>query len=93
MTEKLAEILGCMEIGVGKAIQICGLLSLWPDIVDERVGKNTEALKIRNKVLHVATSSPAWAQELTFLKNGFIEKFNQAAGRTVIKDIRFKSGG
>ncbi|MFC1540669.1 DciA family protein [Candidatus Margulisiibacteriota bacterium] len=93
MTEKLARILECMEIGAGKAIQICGLLSLWPKVVDERVGRNTEALKIRNNVLYVGTSSSAWAQELTFLKKGFMEKFNEAAGRTAIKDIRFKAGG
>jgi predicted nucleic acid-binding Zn ribbon protein len=93
MTEKLADIFEGMEIGAGKAIQICGLLSLWEKVVDERVGRNTEALKIRNRVLYVSAASPAWAQELSFLKKGFIEKFNQQAGRPVIQDIRFKAGG
>lgn len=93
MAQQLADILDGMETGLAKSIKICGLLGLWDKVVDERVGKHTEAIKISNRILYVATSSSTWAQELSFLKKNFIEKFNKEAGKEVIKDIKFKSGG
>lgn len=92
MAEQLAQILDGMEFGVGKAVKLCGLLTLWEKAVDERVARNTEAIKIRDRVLYISASSPAWAQELSFLKKGFIDRFNQAAGKQVIRDIKFSAG-
>jgi predicted nucleic acid-binding Zn ribbon protein len=37
-------------------------------------------------------SSSVWLQELHFKKKELIEKLNQAAGSTVVEDIRFKLG-
>ncbi len=93
MTVKLAEILGRLDGGVGRAVHNCGLLALWGEVVDERVGRQTEAVKIVNKTLYVNAVSSAWAQELSFLKNEIIAKFNRTAGQELIRDIRFKTGG
>jgi len=93
MAEQLADILDGMETGFTRSIKICGLLGLWEKVAGERVGKQTEAIKITNKILYVATSSSTWAQELSFLKNEFIDKFNKEAGKEVIKDIKFRAGG
>jgi predicted nucleic acid-binding Zn ribbon protein len=92
MAKRLAEILEHMEMGEGGSVDICRRLALWREVVDERVGKNAEAIKIRNRTLYVSTSSPVWAQELSFLKKEIIEQFNKKAGREVISDIRFKAG-
>ena len=92
MTQKLAEILQGMDAGVGRAIKSCSLLSLWDQVVDERTSKHAEAVKIRNRVLYVSTSTSTWAQELSFLKKEIIDKFNGVAGQEVIKDIRFRAG-
>jgi predicted nucleic acid-binding Zn ribbon protein len=89
---KLADVLkGMSNGGVGATVKTCEFLSLWNKVVDERVGKQTEAVKIRNRVLYVVTRSPAWAQELSFLKGDIIKKFNAAAGAEVIQDIRFSA--
>ncbi|KPJ69706.1 hypothetical protein AMJ44_02875 [candidate division WOR-1 bacterium DG_54_3] len=93
MTKKLAEILNEMGAGAGRTIKTCGLLSLWKMVVDERVGKQTEAVKIRNRTLYVVARSAAWAHELTFLKGKIIKKFNEQAGEEAIRDIKFRSGG
>ncbi|MBU0672057.1 MAG: DUF721 domain-containing protein [Candidatus Margulisbacteria bacterium] len=93
MGSRLGEILEGMDVGFAHTVKLCGLLSLWEQVVDERIGKQTEAIKIRNQILYVSTSSPAWAQELTFLKGEIISKFNDQAGKEAIKDIKFKSGG
>ena len=79
--------------GFGQTIKLCKLLTVWDNIVDERIRKHTQAIKIRQRVLYVAASSATWAQQLTFLKNELINKFNQQAGSEVIRDIRFQSGG
>lgn len=91
MAERLANILEGLVAGVGRTVKICNLLSVWEKVVDQRVGRHTEALKIKNGVLYVLASSPTWAQELTFLKTDIIKKFNSEAGQEAIKDIRFKS--
>ena len=93
MTQKLSEILEGMESGIGRTIHACGLLSLWERVVDQRVGKQTKAIKIRNQTLYVSARNPAWAQELTFLKSEIVKKFNEEAGKEVIRDIKFRSGG
>lgn len=93
MAWNLAEILKEQESGVGRTIKLCKLLSAWKEIAGDRVGQQTEAVKISNGTLYVLASSPAWAQELTFLKSEFINKFNLIAGSEIITDIRFRAGG
>jgi len=85
--EKVSAILQGSDFSC--AIKSCKMLSLWPQIVDENVRKNTEPVKIKNGTLYISTSAPAWAQELTFLKREIIKKFNQAAGEEAIADIVF----
>jgi predicted nucleic acid-binding Zn ribbon protein len=93
VAQHLAEILENMNTGLGRAVKLCGWLAIWDKVVDDRIRKHTEAVKISNKTLSVSTSSPTWANELTFLKGEFIKKFNQAAGQEIIRDIKFKAGG
>lgn len=92
MVQKLAEIFNRIERGVGRSIDICRRLDLWKEVVDERVGRNAEAIKISNRTLYLSVSSPAWAQELSFLKKEIIERYNKKAGSEVINDLRFKAG-
>ena len=93
MAQKLAEILEGLETGAAGTINTCRLLELWKKVVDERVGRQTEAVKIRTRVLYVSASSPAWAQELSFLKPEMVRKFNAEAGKDAIRDIKFRAGG
>lgn len=92
MAEQLASILNNINGGMGRTIRSCGLLSLWGRVVDERVGKHTEPIKIKGQVLYVLADSSTWAQELSFFKRELIERFNAQAGEQVIRDIRFKCG-
>lgn len=93
MPQSLAEIIEELGSTSWGAIKNCRLLSLWSKVVDDRVQKNTDPVKIRNKVLYVSTTSSTWAQELSFLKQEIIKKFNQAASEEAIKDIRFVARG
>ena len=91
MAEKLAQVLGRLDGQMAALLKNCQLLALWSQVVDDRVGKNTEPVKIRDQTLFVATASAVWAQELSLLKPEIIRKFNQQAGQAVIKDIRFRA--
>lgn len=88
MAQKLQQILGGLE---NEAITCCRLLAIWPNVVNERVSRNTEPVKIKNRVLYIATRTPVWAQELSFFKQELVGKFNERAGTEVISDIRFKA--
>lgn len=90
MPELVADIFGRLDDGVARAVRNCRLVGLWGQVVDERVGRHTEAVKIASRILFVSTSSPVWAQELTFLKPALIARFNELAGDNVISDIKFK---
>ena len=92
MTEQIGEILQSLSTPAAKAIRGCGLLSLWNEVVDERVRKQTEPVKISNRTLYVSTATSAWAQELSFLRKEIVSKFNRRAGEEVIRDIKFRAG-
>ena len=77
MAQKLADVLAKLGGGLGQTLSNCNLVSLWSEVVDDRVGKHTEAVKIKYQTLYVKTSSPTWAQELSFLKPKIITKFNR----------------
>jgi len=93
VVNKLADILGQMDTGVAKSVRLCSFLALWEEVVDERVSRNAKAVKISNRTLYVSTSSSTWAHELTFLKGEIVKKFNERAGKEVIRDIRFSNQG
>jgi predicted nucleic acid-binding Zn ribbon protein len=92
VVERLSDILNKEAEKSQGALKSCQLVQLWGGVVDERVKKNTEPVKVRNRVLYVTAKTPAWAQELSFLKKEIIEKFNRRAGEEAIRDVRFKSG-
>ena len=77
MTELLADILNNPR--AGKAIENSRIVLLWNQCVSAEIAKQTEPVKVSNRILVVETKSPVWAQELNFLKirkgNGIILPF------------------
>ncbi|QUL97839.1 MAG: DUF721 domain-containing protein [Candidatus Fermentithermobacillus carboniphilus] len=64
------------------------VFSLWRRIVGD-VARNARPRKIEGDVLYVATSTSAWAYELTLMRRRIIRAVNEALGGEYIKDIRF----
>ncbi len=93
MTERIIDIIERSQQDIFCAVKSCKQVALWGQVVDERVSRNSEAVKIRNKVLYVNTATSTWAQELTFLKREIIKRFNQKAGEEAVRDIKFKATG
>ncbi|MFQ3584270.1 MAG: DUF721 domain-containing protein [Cyanobacteriota bacterium] len=67
------------------------LRQLWPEVVGEVVAAQTYPLSVRRQVLQVATSNPAWAQNLAFQRHLILKKLNNHL-QTPLNDIRFSPG-
>ncbi|KAB8335086.1 DUF721 domain-containing protein [Scytonema tolypothrichoides VB-61278] len=68
------------------------LLACWTQVVGSVIVAHTKPLSLQRDVLRVATSSAAWAQNLTFERQRLILKLNQKLS-IGLKDIHFSTAG
>jgi hypothetical protein len=68
------------------------LWGAWGEIVGDAVASNAQPSAVRNRILFVEVSHPAWIQQLQFLKTALLEKINGFLGESLIQDIRFRIG-
>ena len=68
------------------------LLKFWTEVVGAVIAAHTQPLSIQREVLRVATSSAAWAQNLTFQRQQLLLKLNEKLP-TPLVDIRFSTAG
>ncbi|MBH8571833.1 DUF721 domain-containing protein [Nostocaceae cyanobacterium CENA369] len=66
------------------------LLKCWVEVVGAVVATHTRPLSIQRDVLRVATSSAAWAQNMTFGRQTLLLKLNEKLP-TPLADIRFST--
>ncbi|BAT53681.1 hypothetical protein NOS3756_26420 [Nostoc sp. NIES-3756] len=69
--------------------QVC---QFWAEVVGSAIAAQTQPLSIQRDVLRVATSSAAWAQNLTFSRQTLLLKLNQKLS-TPLVDLRFATAG
>ena len=66
------------------------LLKCWTEVVGAKVGVETRPVSIQRDVLWVATSSAAWAQNLTFQRRTILMKLNHKLSASLV-DMRFST--
>lgn len=90
--ESLHRVLGSFENQGGwqERRQFKRLLAYWSELVGPAVASQTKPIAIQRGVLKVATSSPAWAQNLIFERQRILEKLN-AHLKIELTDIRFST--
>jgi len=54
------------------------------------IKKEITPVRVNRKTIILNVSSPAWMNELSFLKEKIIKCVNKKAGKKIIKDIKFK---
>ena len=69
-----------------------GIFSLWDSVVGEAVAKNARPAGFKGKILLVHVGSSVWIQELQYYKKDMIRKLNEALGKELVCDIKFKIG-
>lgn len=66
--------------------------SLWNDLVGEAIAKNAQPAAFKGKLLLVHVTSSTWMHQLQFMKEEIKEKVNNALGKNLIEEIKFKIG-
>ena len=77
----------------GPAAGMGRIVSAWPEAVGETVARNAWPARIgRDGTLHVATSSSAWAFELSQLAPTVLQRLRDALGEEAPAALRFAPG-
>lgn len=76
-------------LGIRAKLKRQEVLTLWPEVVGERVAKVTRAREVRDGRLFVEVESSAWRNELFYLKREIIQQLNNRAGEEVVHDLVF----
>lgn len=78
------------ELGIGQTLRQYNVITSWPSIVGEKIAGVTTPQRIENGILFVQVSTAPWRAELAMRRMEILEKVNTAAGKKVIRDIRFR---
>ena len=65
---------------------------LWADAVGDTIAQNTRPAAFKGKLLLVHVTSSVWVHQLQFLKKDIVDKVNQALGKELVEEIKFKVG-
>ncbi len=67
-------------------------LTVWDDVAGNRIARLTRAIRFQAGVLWVEVSSPAVAQELSYLKDAYRVRLNELLPQETVQNIRFIPG-
>lgn len=68
------------------------ILDTWRTAVGPQISAQTAPFKFKNNTLFVNVSTPAWMQQLSFMKQEIMDKVNDKWGKKEIKNIYFTIG-
>jgi hypothetical protein len=82
------------ELGrFGPAVGVGEFVTAWPECVGDAIAANAWPARLaRDGSLHVATSSSAWAFELTQLAGSILERLEERIGDSAPSSLRFAPG-
>ena len=78
------------SLGIEKRLDEYGLVEQWAQIVGERIAGVSKAERLDNGVLIVSVASAPWRAELSMQRLMIVKKLNDAAGKQLVKEIRFR---
>jgi predicted nucleic acid-binding Zn ribbon protein len=65
---------------------------VWDGAVGDVIAQNAKPAAFKGRILLVHAASSTWIHQLQFLKKEMIAKLNQALGKSLIDDLKFKIG-
>lgn len=81
------------RLRLDRAVAEQPVVESWPEVAGAAVARHARARSIESGVLYVVVDSAGWMTQLTYLKPQLLAKLNARAGRALVRDIRFVSGG
>jgi hypothetical protein len=76
--------------GLGEEFKEQEPLLLWPQVVGEQMSKLTQPLRVRQGVLYIEAASHVVAQQLSLLKEAYLNRLNELLGEERLADLRFR---
>jgi predicted nucleic acid-binding Zn ribbon protein len=74
------------------ACELIRVWHVWDGIVGDVISKNAKPGAFNGRILLVYVTSSTWVHQLQFLKEEMIAKLNEALGKSLIDDLKFKIG-
>ena len=65
---------------------------LWDEAVGTAIAQNARPAAFKGQLLIVHAISSTWIHQLQFMKNDLMVKINDALGKPLIQEIKFKIG-
>ena len=72
--------------------ELINVWHVWNGIVGDAIAQNTKPAAFKGRILLVHVSSSTWIHQLHFLKAEMIDNLNNALGKKMIDDLKFKIG-
>ncbi len=90
--EPLGQILaGLLQTsGIGPKLRQGLAVTVWPEVVGDKLARVTNAVACREGRLYVEVSSPVWMQELAFLQSELLDRLNQRLGKRTVRKLVLK---
>ncbi len=73
-------------------VELVQVWQIWHNIVGDVIAQNAKPAAFKGRLLLVHVTSSTWIHQLQFLKKEMIAKLNNALGKTLIEDLKFKIG-
>lgn len=78
------------NLAQGKMKNTVALSERWKNIVGEIVAENAKVLYVKAGVVHIAVSSSAWLQELSFMRQTILTGIRATLPDIEVSDIKFR---
>ncbi len=72
--------------------ELTQIWSLWEKVVGPVIAENAQPAAFKGNILILHVNSSTWIQQLRFLKKDMIAKINDALGKEMVSEIKFKIG-
>ncbi len=66
------------------------IIKIYENLVGQLFANHTQKVGFKNKILYVKLDSASLKQELSYVKEGLVEKINRELGRRVVEKIVVK---
>jgi predicted nucleic acid-binding Zn ribbon protein len=73
-------------------VELVQVWQIWDTIVGDVIAQNARPAAFKGRILLVHVTSSTWIHQLQFLKKEMMAKLNNALGKTLIEDLKFKIG-
>ncbi len=78
------------KLGIAKTLSEYEVVTSWSAIVGEQIAKVTKAEHLEKGILFVSVATAPWRNELTMQRQEIVARINDAVGKDVVKEIRFR---